>query len=397
MLSSIPLAPHSFSRGTLPATPTRELLVERMQKRYNGLSSFKRDLLAEDNPIQCIHRAIELIESGAAGSKSIVHAMMGLGPVDEKLANEVSKLTLEQKNVFKEVLSTMRRGWQTEDAPKTLIKLKALSEWMTSRLNVLAPSSNASTEASSSHWRGHDKQRRPSLPKRMPIEEAECILASKECSESRRALLNELWREEGCDHQVDSEISRFLLGKMQEEFQEDLRMGRAVSASTYAQYPLMFTISHLCEEEFSVPALFRKYAAHAWAHLNQAPCSVSEARLLASALAKMAQFDLMHWFLEMEGYSLTALKPLLAQGSASWLRELTASFVGLKSPAKTRAFQAAVTALGSPRVTGIVRQCLGDHWVKPAAKRPALRRSENYVAQKVSDIAATIAAGFRRF
>ncbi|MBU7572316.1 MAG: hypothetical protein KAF64_03090 [Hydrogenophaga sp.] len=421
MLSSVPRAPHSPGRETLPAAPTRELLIERMQKRYNALSRFKQDLLAEDTPIQCINRAIELIQSGSAESKSIAHAMMGLGPADKNLANEIANLTLEQKNVFKEVLSTMRRGWQTEDARKTLIKLQALSEWMTSRLNVLTPKSNASTEASSGHWRGLDEQRRPSLQKRMPIVEAlmpkvahrqeadslsrggglpsvsfmvqtESVLASEKCRESRRTLLNDLWRETGCDRCVVSENSRFLLRKMQEEFQEDARMGRAISASTYEQYPLMFAVSHLCEDEFGPPPLSGKYVDQAWRYLSQAPCSTGEARLLASALAKMAQFDLMHWFLEVDGYSLKALTPLLAQGSASWLRELTASFVGLKSTAKTRALQTAVTALGSPRVADIVRKGLGDHWVEPSMRFPQMR-PRNHLAEKVAGIGTSIAVG----
>lgn len=422
MLSSSPRALHNPSRDTSPAAPTREQLVERMQKRYNALSSFKQDLLAEDTSIQCINRAIELIESGSAGSKSIAHAMMGLGPADKNLVNEIAKLTLEQKNVFKEVLSTMRRGWQTEDAPKTLIKLKALSEWMISRLNVLTSKSNASTEASSGHWRGLDEQRRSSLQKRMPIADAlmpkvahrqeadgssregglpsvsfmvqtESVLASKKCSESRRILLKALWREAGCDRCVVGENSRFLLRKMQEEFQEDCRMGRAISASTYEQYPLMFAVSHLCEEEFGLPAMRGKYADQAWKYLSQAPCSVGEARLMAGALAKIEQFDLMHWFLEIEGYSLKALMPLLAQGSASWLREFTASFAGLKSTAKTRALQTAVTALGSPRVADIVREGVGDHWVEPATKRFPQMRPKNHMAEKVADIGTSIAVG----
>ena len=459
------------SQGSLLAAPTKEGWIRGTTKRYAQLSEFKQDLLAADQPIRCIHRAIELIGRRPERATSIAHALMGEGPVDDDLADLIVDLTPEQKRIFSDVLLTFRRRRTPEEAPKTLAKLKALSEWMTLRAKDLtsastASISTASSENSSAHWEfaktkcstigvlldAMTPEERLKLPdtflecldgpnrlvfmKKMSISDAlqlnvkhryellqalasthrenpaahvggltksvrsyataiqaltDSILSSEECFESGSAVLSEVWRLARCDRHVDGEISRFLLRRMQEDFVENSPRGTAVSASSYEHYPLMFAVSHLSTV----------HADHAIEHLSQAPCTSSQARLMVGALAGSLQLDLIHRFLKVDGYSREALKPLLMQPSVQWLKEFTASFVELNSPPKTRVLQAAATALGSPRVSQIVRNGLGNHWVEPAAKRPTTRgesqRRDNFGASAVSGVAAWILVVGRRF
>lgn len=450
-------------QGNSLAAPQKETLIGRMTARYDQLSEFKQDLLAADQPIRCIHRAIELIGRRPERATPIAHALMGIGPADDDLADLIVDLTLEQKQIFCDVLRTNRRRCFSEEAPKTLAKLNGLSERMALRAKDLTAASTAASENSSAHWdfaktkcktlgalldemtpemrlklpdtfvECLDGPSRLEFMKRMSISDAlhlnvahryelllalasthrenpaarigssikpvrpqvtriqaliDSILSSEECGESGSEILSEVWRRARCDGHVDSEISRFLLRRMQEDFIENSVRGTAVSASSYEHYPLMFVVSHL-------PTV---HADPAMEHLSEAPCNSRQARPLVSALAESKQWDLIHRFLKIDGYSLEVLRSLLTNASVQWLKEFTASFVDLNSPPKTRALQAAVTALGSQRVSQVVRNCLGNHWVEPAAKRPPTRaesqRRENSGLSFFSGVAARIIAAW---
>lgn len=217
----------------------------------------------------------------------------------------------------------------------------------------------------------------------------ESILSSQECKGSTGAVLAELWDLARCDEHPGSEISRFLLFRMQEDFTEHAPKGMTDSASAYEHYPLMLAISHLSTA----------HADQARAHLHRTDCSDAQARLMVDALAGTQEWDLLHRFLEREGYSRDTLKRLLAQASASWLSDFAASFVDLNSREKIKRLQAAVTALGNPRVSQVVRKALGSHWIEPETKPSTQRepRNERYVASKLSGVLASILVGVYRY
>lgn len=430
-----------------------------LTSRYARLSEFKLDLLAEDQAILCIHRAIELVGKSSERATAIAHALMGLGPADDDLADLVGRLTLEQKHTFCEVLQTRRWGLRTEDASKTLAKLQALADRMTLRakdLTCASVASTASSEKSSAHWdfaktrcstlsplldemtpedrlefadtflECLDRPSRLVFMKKMPLKEVlglkvkhrhelllaraslylktsskqkhslfpsiqaltDSILSSEECRGCGSAVLGDIWHLARCDQHVDSELGRFLLGRMQKDFLVKSPKGAATQASSYEHYPLMFAFSHLSTV----------HADQAREHLHRVDGSVAQARLMVDALAGTQEWDLLHRFLEREGYSRETLKRLLAQAPASWLRDFAASFVDLNSRTKTQALQAAVTALSSPRVSQVVRTVLGKHWVEPKTKPSAQRelRNERYVPSKLSGVLASILVGVYR-
>ncbi len=435
------------------AAGKQESSIRGLTGRCARLSEFKLDLLAEDQAIRCIHRAIELIGKRSERATAIAHALMGLGPADDDLADLVGRLTLEQKHTFCEVLQTRRWGLRTEDASKTLAKLQALADRMTQRAKDQtcgSVASTASTEKSSAHWDFAktkcstlgalldeitpedlleftdtfldclDRPSRLVFMKKMPLTEVlglkvkhrhellqarastylktsskqkhplfpsiqaltDSILSSEECRGSGSAVLSDIWHLARCDLHVDSELGRFLLGRMQKDFLVEFPKGTSIQASSYEHYPLMLAFSHLSTV----------HADQAREHLHRVNGSVAQARLMVDALAGTQEWDLLHRFLEREGYSREALKRLLAQAPASWLSDFVASFVDLNSRTKTQALQAAVTALGSPRVSQVVRSVLGKHWIEPKTKPSAQpeRRNERYVASRLSGVLASI-------